>query len=103
MSQEISQARDLADEDEPVPDAIAEARNLVSEGKCVEAGKRVEAYATDHPTDRASGIGWLEVARCYAKKGDTQAAREAAEKALGIPAHESEARALLDSLSPPGE
>ena len=103
VSEEISQANDLADEDTPVPDAIANARDLASEGKCVEAGKRVDAYATDHPTDKASGIGWLEVAHCYAKKGDTETAREMAEKALHIPAYESEARAFLDSLSPPGE
>ena len=103
ISQEISQAWDPADEDAPVPDAIAHARDLVSEGQCVEAGKRVEAYAADHPTDKDSGIGWLEVAHCYAKKGDTETAREMAEKALHIPAYESEARAFLDSLSPPGE
>lgn len=97
------QGRDLVDEDAPVPDAIADARDLASEGKCEEAGKRVEAYETDHPKQETSGTGWLEVARCYAERGDTEAARETAEKALHIPAHESEARTFLDSLPPPGE
>ncbi len=66
-------------------------------------GKRVEAYTTDHPKEKASGAGWLEVARCYAKKGDTKAAREMAEKALEIPAYESEARTFLATLPPPAE
>jgi hypothetical protein len=60
----------------------------------------VETYSTARPKEEASGAGWLEVARCFAKKGDTEAAREMAEKALDIPAHESEARAFLDSLPP---
>jgi len=94
------QGRDLAYEEAPVPFAIEQTQNLASEGKCAEAGKMVETYATDHPKEKASGSGWLEVARCFSREGDTKAAREMAEKALEIPAYESEARAFLDSLPP---
>jgi hypothetical protein len=100
MALSASSGRDLAYEEAPVPDAIAQARDLASEGQCVEAGKMVEAYSTEHPKEKASGAGWLEVARCHAKKGATRTAREMAEKALEIPAYESEARTFLASLPP---
>ncbi len=92
--------RVLTYEEAPVPDAIAQAQDLASKGQCIEAGKIVEAYTTDHPKEKASGAGWLEVAHCHEKKGDTKAAREIAEKALEIPDYKSEARAYLDSLPP---
>jgi len=100
MAVSSSQGRDLAYEEAPVPSAIEQTLNLASEGQCVEAGKMVETYATDHPKEKASGSGWLEVARCFSREGDTKAAREMAEKALEIPAYESEARVFLDSLPP---
>jgi len=103
LSLPTSPGRDLASVKTPVPHTIARALELASEGHCTEAGQRVEAYTTEHPKEKASGAGWLEVARCYAKKGDTKAAREMAEKALEIPAYESEARAFLDSLPLPAE
>jgi len=92
--------RDLTVSDTPIPPTIARAMDLALEGECIEAGKRVEAYATDHPKEKASGAGWLEAARCYAKQGDTEAARKMAEEALKIPAYESEARTFLDTLPP---
>jgi hypothetical protein len=100
MAVSSSQGRDLAYEEAPVPSAIEQTLNLASEGQCVEAEKMIETYATDHPKEKASGSGWLEVARCFSREGDTKAARETAEKALEIPAYESEARAFLDSLPP---
>lgn len=100
MALSASPGRDLAYEEATVPPAIAQALNLASEGHCMEAGKIVETYTTERPKERASGAGWLEVARCHAKKGDTEAAREMAEKALEIPAYKSEARAFLDTLPP---
>ena len=100
MALSASPGRDLAYEVAPVPPAIERALDLASEGQCDEAGQQVENYTTDHPKEEASGAGWLEVARCYVKKGDTRAAREMAEKALEIPAHESEARAFLATLPP---
>ena len=95
--------RDLTVSDTPVPPTIARAMDLASEGECSEAGQGVEAYTKEHPKEKASGAGWLEVARCYAKKGDTKAAREMAEKALEIPDYESEARTFLDTLPSPAE
>lgn len=95
--------RDLTVSDTPVPPTIARAMDLASEGECSEAGQGVEAYTKEHPKEKASGAGWLEVARCYAKKGDTKAAREMAERALEIPDYESEARTFLDTLPPPAE
>ncbi len=92
--------RDLAYEAAPVPPAIEQALDLASEGQCAEAGKRLETFTNEHPKQKASGAGWLEVARCHAKKGDIKAAREMAEKALEIPAYESESRAFLASLPP---
>ena len=100
MALSASPDRDLAYEKAPVPQAIARALDLASEGQCHEAGQQVETYTTDHPKEEISGAGWLEIARCYEKKGDTEAAREMAEKALEIPAYESEARALLATLPP---
>jgi Tfp pilus assembly protein PilF len=100
MALSASPDRDLAYEKAPVPQAIARALDLASEGQCDEAGQQVETYTTDHPKEEISGAGWLEIARCYEKKGDTKAAREMAEKALEIPAYESEARALLATLPP---
>jgi DNA-binding SARP family transcriptional activator len=104
MTLSASPGRDPASEEAPVPHAIAQALDLASEGHCDEAERQVETYTTDHPKKEASGAGWLEAARCYAKKGDIKAAREMAEKALEIPACESEARVFLDSLPsfPPG-
>ncbi len=83
-----------------VPREISRALDLASAGKCAKAGKLVDAHAEDHPKDEACGAGWLEVARCYEEKGDNEAARETAEKALAIPGSESDARAFLDSLPP---
>jgi len=100
MAVSSSQGRDLAYEEAPVPSAIQQTLNLASEGQCVKAGKVIETYATDHPKEKASGSGWLEVARCFSREGDTKAARETAERALEIPAYESEARDFLDSLPP---
>ena len=100
MALQASPDRDLALVDTPVPPAIARAMDFASEGECTEAGQQVEAYTKEHPKEKASGAGWLEVARCHAKKGDTKAAREMAEKALEIPAYESEARTFLDTLPP---
>lgn len=101
MALSASPGRDLDAEKTPVPRAIERVLHLASQGQCAEAGKTVEAYTTDHPKEEASGTGWLKVARCYAKKGDIKAAREMAEKALEIPACESEARSFLDTLPPP--
>jgi hypothetical protein len=100
MALSASSGRGLAYEDTPVPDAIAQARDLASKGQCAEAGKVVQAYSNEHPGEKASGAGWLEAARCHAKKGDTKAAREMAEKALEIADYESEARTFLDTLPP---
>ncbi len=98
MALRASPDMDLVAEKKQVPDTIARALDLASEGNCADAKERVEAYATNHPKEEACGAGWLEVARCYEKKGDTKASREMAEKALAIPAHESDARAFIDSL-----
>lgn len=103
LAPSTSPGRDLAYEEATVPDAIAQALNLASEGQCIQAGKMVEAYATDHPKEKASGAGWLEAARCHAKQGNTEAARKMAEEALKIPTYESEARTFLDTLPPPAE
>lgn len=84
---------------EPIPNPIAGALDLASEGRCAEAEAQVGSYATEHPAEEACGTGWLEAARCYLKKGDPAAARKAAEKALDIPASAKEARAFLDSLA----
>lgn len=86
-----------------VPHAIAQALDLASKGHCGEAEERVRAFSAEHPEEAACGTGWLEAARCYARKGDKNAARETAEKALGIPGCTPEARALLESLSPPAD
>jgi hypothetical protein len=76
---------------------------LASKDRCAKARKAVEACAKEHPENETCGAGWLEVARCYEKKGDHEFAREMAEKALAIPAYESEARAFLESLPPPAD
>lgn len=98
-----SSRRDLASFKARDPEPIFGALDLASEGKCSEAEQRVEAFATEYPEQPACGTGWLEVARCFLKKGDTERARETAEKALKIPAHAEEARAFLESLPSPAE
>jgi|GEM_PF-2702099 len=103
MALSASRRRSPAYEAAPVPPAIEQALELVSEGRCAEAGKAVEIYRTENPEEQVSGVGWLGVARCHEKKGNTRAAREFAEKALKIPAYKSEARNFLDSLPPPAE
>lgn len=81
-----------------VPDPIAGALDLASQGKCTEAEKQVEAYFAEYPKEAACGAGWLGVARCYFKKGDSGAARKTAEKALAIPAYAKEAQTFLEFL-----
>lgn len=87
----------------PAPAPIAGALHLASRGYCEDAGKQVDAYFARYPKEEACGAGWLETARCLLKKGDAEAARKMAEKALDIPAYAKEARAFLDSLPPPAE
>jgi len=83
-----------------VPELIEGAMDLASGGNCTEAEQLVNQYSTEHPKDAGCGAGWLEVARCFLKKGDTEAARRAAQKALSSPAHAQEAQAFLESLQP---
>jgi len=90
--------RDLASFKSPVPEPIVRALDLASEGHCTEAEQRIEAYATEVPEQPACGAGWLEVARCFSKKGDIKRARETAKKALEIESSAKEAQAFLESL-----
>jgi hypothetical protein len=85
------------------PGPIEGARDLAAKGDCAEAEEQFDAYFAEHPKEEACGAGWLEVASCFLKKGDTEAARKAAEKALEIPAYTKEAQAFLDSLPQPAE
>ena len=94
---------DLATMKTEVPEMIAGAMDLASKGDCTEAEGQVEAYFAEHPKEAACGAGWLGVARCYSKSGDTGAARKTGEKALAIPAYAKEAQAFLDSLPPSTE
>ncbi len=104
MALSASPDRDRMEETkQAVPWAISQALDLASEGECAEAEKLTDAYALDHPEDEACGTGWLEVARCHEKKGDAEAARATAEKALAIRATEPEARTFLESLPSPPE
>jgi len=91
---------DLASFKAPVPETIARGLDLVSEGQCAEAEKRVEAFAAEYPKEPICGTGWLEVARCFLKKGDVARAREAAQKALKLESSAKEAQAFLESLPP---
>jgi len=90
--------RDLASFKAPAPEPILGAMDLASEGQCAEAEKRVEAFSADHPEHPTCGVGWLEVARCFLKKGDVERAREAAQKALKLDSSAKEAQAFLESL-----
>jgi Putative zinc-finger len=83
-----------------VPEIIEGAMGLASDGHCTEAEQKVSQCSAEHPKDPGCGAGWLEVARCFLKKGDTEEARRAAQKALAIPAHAQEAQAFLESLPP---
>ena len=98
-----SSRRDLASFKARVPEPIVGALDLASEGQCSEAERRVEAFATEYPEQSACGTGWLEVARCFLKKGDTEKARETAKKALEIESSAKEAQAFLESLPSPAE
>jgi hypothetical protein len=89
---------DLASFKAPVPETIALGLDLASEGECAEADRQVEAYAADYPEHPTSGAGWLEVARCFLKKGDIERARETAQRALKIESSAKEAQAFLESL-----
>jgi hypothetical protein len=95
--------RDFASFKSPVPEPIVRALDLASEGHCFEAEQRVEAFASEYPEQPACGAGWLEAARCFLKKGDTERARRIAEKALKIESSAKEAQAFLESLPSPAE
>jgi TolA-binding protein len=99
----LSSLRDLASFKARVPEPIVVALDLASEGQCSEAEQRIQAFATEYPEQSACGTGWLEVARCFLKKGDTEKAREAAKKALEIESSAKEAQAFLESLPTPTE
>jgi hypothetical protein len=90
--------QDLASFKAPLPEPIVGALDLASKGQCTEAEQRIEAFATEHPEQPACGAGWLEAARCFLKKGDTERAEETAKKALKFPSHAQEAQAFLESL-----
>ena len=94
---------DLASFKAPIPETIARALDLASEGQCAEAEQRVETYAAEVPEHPACGTAWLEVARCFLKKGDLDTARETAKKALEIESSAKEAQAFLESLPSPAE
>ena len=76
----------------------ATAVDLASEGSCAEARARLEAHARAHPEDPVNGEAWLAVARCFADRGESEAARSAAEEALRAPASRLEAQAFLRAL-----
>jgi TolA-binding protein len=95
--------RDLASFKAPVQEPIVRALDLASEGQCSEAEKGVEAFATEYPEQADCGAAWMEVARCFLKKGDTERARETAKKALEIESSAKEAQAFLESLPSPEE
>jgi tetratricopeptide (TPR) repeat protein len=99
----LSSRRDLASFKAPFPESIVGALDLASKGQCEEAEKQVEAYAAEYPEQPASGDAWMELARCFLKKGDIEKARETAKKALKIRPHAQEAQAFLESLPSPAE
>jgi anti-sigma factor RsiW len=94
----VSVKRQLPEPIEEVRGLAEEVRGLAEEGNCSDAEKQVEACASAKPKDPACGGGWLEVARCFSKKGDTDAARRVAKKALAFPSSAKEAQAFLESL-----
>jgi anti-sigma factor RsiW len=94
----VSMKRQIPEPIEEARGLVEEVRGLAEEGSCSDAEKQVEACASAKPKDPACGSGWLEVARCFSKKGDTDAARRVAKKALAFPSSAEEALAFLESL-----
>ena len=81
-----------------LPDRLARATELAKQGRCEEALPHVEAFAAKSPKEPASGLAWLELARCFQGKGNEDSARKAAIKASEIPETAGEAQALLQTL-----
>jgi hypothetical protein len=77
-------------------------RQLAAADRCEEARIWAYIYRARIPEEKETGQAWMEVARCFHRKGEDKDAEEAARQAMKIPSTESEAKDFLQSLPHPG-
>jgi len=85
------------DKDNPeIP--VSRIQTLTAADRCSEAMSWMYIYLARNPDEAKTGRAWMQLAECYQRKGNEQEAKDAAGKALKIPASKANAESFLEEL-----